>query len=433
MIPYFTALGIDLGTSGLRMSVVRKHFSDQPDEIIRNISCSMPMPIKQANQSEQSTEHWQQALNTCLTELEKTGLIGDIDGIIADATSSTLLLMDATDTATGHALCPALMYDDKRATAQSEQLAPLLSASSGAQGATSSLAKALWLGEHYNATDAHLAHQIDWLNYQFIGKFSATDENNLLKLGYDSIEQRWPETLKQRLPFKLPTAVAAGSPIGYVCQQMQTHWGFRADCQVFAGTTDSIAAFLASGADDIGDAVSALGSTLAIKLLSDQPLFDAKQGIYSHKLGDKWLVGGASNVGGAVLLHHFSLDRIKQLVPLIDINQPTGLDCYPLIRAGERFPIADAHLAPIIPDTDNELIRLQALIEGLVRVEVLAYQKLNELGAPKVKRIFAVGGGHHNQAWSDLRAQHLPAKLAPAFSQSAAYGVTRLINLGDKT
>lgn len=425
MIPYFTALGIDLGTSGLRMSVVRKHFPDQPDEIIRTISCSMPMPIKQANQSEQSTEHWQQALNTCLTELEKTGLIGDIDGIIADATSSTLLLMNAT----GHALCPALMYDDKRAAAQSEQLGPLLSARSGAQGATSSLAKALWLAENYNVKDAHLAHQIDWLNYQLCGHFCATDENNLLKLGYDSINQTWPNAIQQCLPFQLPTVVAAGTLIGQVSQQLQTRWGFRPDSKVFAGTTDSIAAFLASGASEIGDGVSALGSTLAIKLLSPTPLFAPEYGIYSHKLKNQWLVGGASNTGGAVLLHYFSLDEIKARVPQINIHRPTGLKCYPLIRPGERFPIADPNHPPLIPTGLDDVELLQALIEGLVEVEVCAYDKLAELGAPRIKRLFGVGGGNQNQAWSDLRAQRLPAKLATPFSQSAAYGVTRLINL----
>ena len=39
-------------------------------------------------------------------------------------------------------------------------------------------------------------------------------------------------------------------------------------CLVVGGTTDSIAAFLAAGADSVGDAVTSLGSTVAIKRLS---------------------------------------------------------------------------------------------------------------------------------------------------------------------
>ena len=40
-------------------------------------------------------------------------------------------------------------------------------------------------------------------------------------------------------------------------------------CLVVGGTTDSIAAFLAAGAERVGEAVTSLGSTVAIKLLSD--------------------------------------------------------------------------------------------------------------------------------------------------------------------
>ena len=41
--------------------------------------------------------------------------------------------------------------------------------------------------------------------------------------------------------------------------------------------------------------MSSLGSTLAVKLLSATPCDDAARGIYSHRLGALWLVGGASN------------------------------------------------------------------------------------------------------------------------------------------
>jgi len=59
-----------------------------------------------------------------------------------------------------------------------------------------------------------------------------------------------------------------------------------------AGTTDSIAAFVASGAQQLGQAVSSLGSTLAIKALSSRPVQDSSRGIYSHRLSkdELWLV-----------------------------------------------------------------------------------------------------------------------------------------------
>lgn len=85
-------------------------------------------------------------------------------------------------------------------------------------------------------------------------------------------------------------------------------------------------------------AVTSLGSTLAIKLLSEARVDDARYGLYSHRLGDAWLVGGASNTGGAVLRRHFSDAQLQELTGHLDASQPTGLDYYPLLSPGERFP-----------------------------------------------------------------------------------------------
>ena len=415
-IYYNLTLGIDFGTSGARAIIV------DGDRQIAHFDVSLPAPERIDNHSEQNPEAWQKALNQLLEQVQQAGFAPYIRHIIGDATSSTVLVTDDQ----GQTLSSALMYDDARAQTQAERIRQNGQSDSAAQGANSTLAKLMWLGDHY-PHNSQILHQIDWLNFQLCGVMGVTDENNALKLGYDSIHQAWPDWVVALCPFSLPKVVAAGTPIAKVDKKLVTAWGFAPDCQVYAGTTDSIAAFLASGAHQIGDAVTALGSTLAIKLLSDRPIFAAQYGIYSHKLWDKWLVGGASNAGGAVLLQHFSLEEMQTLIPKLDMTTASGLDTYPLTRPGERFPIADPQLAPKIPPTQDSVLLLKALIEGLVEVERQAYQKLEQLGAPAVKQIFGVGGGSRNQAWSDLRALRLPAKLATPISQDAAYGVTRLL------
>lgn len=54
---------------------------------------------------------------------------------------------------------------------------------------------------------------------------------------------------------------------------------------VCGGTTDSIAAFVAAGVSQVGEAVTSLGSTMAVKLLSEERVDDAAYGVYSHRLG----------------------------------------------------------------------------------------------------------------------------------------------------
>ena len=123
--------------------------------------------------------------------------------------------------------------------------------------------------------------------------------------------------------------------------------GISEECVVCTGTTDSIAAFLAARAAGPGRAVTSLGSTLAVKLVSEARVDDARFGVYSHRLDGAWLVGGASNAGGAVLRQLFGDDRrLAALSRGIDPAAASPLDYYPLPRKGERFPVADPDLAP---------------------------------------------------------------------------------------
>ena len=73
--------------------------------------------------------------------------------------------------------------------------------------------------------------------------------------------------------------------------------------------------------------VTSLGSTLAIKLVSQVRVDDARFGVYSHRLDDTyWLVGGASNTGGAVLRQLFTDDQLMALSDHIDPAMPSTLD-----------------------------------------------------------------------------------------------------------
>lgn len=404
-------LGIDLGTSGLRAHIVQNRQS------LAAYQTPMCLPIRQGERSEQAPHIWQQALHRLLSQLKQHGWTAQIEHIIADATSSTVLLGDTPQN--------ALMYDDRRAKSQAEWIQRHAPKHSGAHGASSTLAKVLWLETH--TKPGHILHQIDWLNQQLCGHQVATDENNALKLGYDAQQRHWPDWVQASIKSPLPQVVPAGTLIGQVSETLHQTWGFQRNTQVYSGTTDSLAAFLASGAHQIGDAVSSLGSTLAIKMLTPSPLFAPEYGLYSHRLQNKWLVGGASNSGGAVILHHFTLDELEQLLPQIDSSHPTGLTCYPLINPGERFPIADPNFMPQLPQTSHRQRYLHALIEGLVDIEKRAYERLNQLGAAPIKRIFTLGGGTQNSVWMQLRQQSLAAPLAKAQSQDAAFGVTRLL------
>ncbi len=70
-----------------------------------------------------------------------------------------------------------------------------------------------------------------------------------------------------------------------------------------AGTTDSNAAVLATDPGD-DDGITVLGTTLVMKRFTALPIH--APGITSHRVGGRWLCGGASNAGAGVLRQFFS-------------------------------------------------------------------------------------------------------------------------------
>jgi len=79
--------------------------------------------------------------------------------------------------------------------------------------------------------------------------------------------------------------VSPGTPVDKVSPETADVYGLSKNCMVCSGTTDSIAAFLASGADQPGQAVTSLGSTMAIKMLSKERVDNVDYGVYSHRIG----------------------------------------------------------------------------------------------------------------------------------------------------
>ncbi len=368
---------------------------------------------------------WWQALTTALHALLQHTPAAQVTALAVDGTSGTLLLCNAY----GEPLADALMYNDARSVCEASYIDEVAPAASGAHGTSSALAKLMHLQASLGPRARYALTPADWIAFKLGARLGVSDEHNCLKLGYDVIARRWPDWLS-RLGVRrelLPEVVAPGTDIGTVSAAASTQFGLHASTRIVAGTTDSTAAFIATGAHAPGEAVTSLGSTLVMKVLSEKPVFAPKSGVYSHRLGDLWLAGAGSNSGGAVLRHFFTPEQITAMTPRLHPERPTGLDYYPLVAPGERFPVSDPALAPRLePRPEDDLEFFQGLLEGMARIEQRAYQVLAGLGAPYPVTVRSVGGGAVNAAWRDLRARLLGVPLLTPAQHEAAYGTALL-------
>ncbi len=414
-------IGIDMGTSGVRALCIDADLS---------VCHRVKIAFSAFDGVRSDPAVWTQAVSHVIADILSHIDADDITAIAVDGTSGTMIATDEN----GSAVSLARMYNDVCSdTDVLEQISRCAPNDSAVHGVSSGLAKAIELSRLPNA--AGVAHEADWLTAALSGVIGLSDENNALKTGYDPVLSAWPEWIdKTDMDSSLlPTVLRAGQPIGPAIGKLAHALGLSESTLVVAGTTDGCASFLATGAQKPGEGVSALGSTLTIKLLSDVPIFAPEYGIYSHKIGDAWLAGGASNTGGVVLSHFFSDDQLAELSLRIDLSVTQGLNYYPLLKKGERFPINDNTLEPkLTPRPASDVHFLHGILEGITAIEKLGYQRLAELGGPALVSLRTVGGGAKNATWTQLRGASLNVVLVESNSVEAAMGSAILAQRGAK-
>ncbi|CAN0050689.1 unnamed protein product, partial [Ectocarpus sp. 6 AP-2014] len=341
-------VGFDFGTSGVRAVVI-----DVEGEVKFDSSLRWAAP--------DDPDEWLRAADTLMGDVP-LALRKRVSRVCFSGTSASCLLVDVHDpcrVTRGPRMYsyntltePISMEAARRALGALEQIAP--DKHTTLSGTSALMKLVCWHLESPIAPEEAFSHQADYVAAHARGARGpgsiVSDWNNALKAGFDVETLRWPgwlleSKLGEEIGHCLPKVTMPGAVVGPVSASMSSRFNLPPTCSVVAGTTDSIAAFIAADATTPGHAVTSLGSTLAVKMLSERRVEDASRGVYSHRLGnagrdrgpatakveeinqnqqerreggskgvnaddadadadadaDLWLVGGASNVGCAVL------------------------------------------------------------------------------------------------------------------------------------
>ncbi|MBV9691622.1 MAG: FGGY-family carbohydrate kinase [Ktedonobacteraceae bacterium] len=414
-------IGVDMGTQGVRGIAV----TSDGTVLAR---ASVPLPphtLAPAAEGifEQDAQDWWRVTYVVLGQLGEQLAAANIPveagiALCISGTSGTFVPLDAAH----HPLRPALMYSDSRAVDEAARCNEALAALTQRMGyrfnASFALPKLLWLATHEPHTWARtalVAHQADYLVGQLTDVWGISDYANVLKTGYDLLDERYPDAIAQVLNLSLecfPRAVTSATPLGCLLPSLASALRLRPQLLVVAGTTDGCASQFAAGAIEPGEWVSSLGTTLTIKGVSTQLITDVQGRVYCHRHpGQGWLPGGASNTGGEVLARRFPAadltaydKRAAQLVP-------TALLSYPLVRRGERFPFVAPQAEGFVIGLGSEAeaavqadMSYAAALEGVALLERLAYDVLTDLGATVSGPIRTVGGATRSSLWLSIRA-----------------------------
>jgi FGGY-family pentulose kinase len=276
-------MGIDFGTEGVRVGIF-----DGVGSPVGFSSSGYGTDHPRAGWAEQDADEWWFALSEAVPAALRDGNITgrDIDGISVDATSSTVLAVDAD----GRPLRPAILWMDVRASEQAERVSatsdPALKYSGGGRvSAEFGLPKALWLRdqepETYDAA-TYILDCADWATQRLTGERAASINTTTCKYYFDRDEGGWPGGLYDKLDatdlldrFPKERDIAnVGQPVGVLRREAAEELGLKADTPVAEGSVDAYAGALGLGVVEPGTLALITGSSHVLIAQSAEPVHD---------------------------------------------------------------------------------------------------------------------------------------------------------------
>lgn len=405
--PYF--LGIDVGTQGARVVLI---------DVCGNLvgSREEAFPLSSQSREEQSAQAWWEAclrsLKALVKDVKDTVSLKEVKAVSVTSTSGTVIPLDKNH----EPLHNAIMYSDKRSVSEAKlcQDAAVKYYPGGYTGfnTSSGLSKMVWFTQSFPEKTEKLAkwaHAAEYIIGRLCGEWGITDYTNALKSGYDVRLEEWPTYLYEELPLKkewLPVVVPSGTPIGTLLPALAAELGLQ-EVQAVVGMTDGCASQVASGAVNLGDWNTTIGTTLVVKGVTKDEIIDSEGRLYSHRHPEGyWMPGGASNTGADWITREFG-ENLQVLNEQARQLLPSGHIAYPLRQDGERFPFVAPAAKGFEPKDLSQVERFTANLEGVAYVERYAFELIKSLSGEEVKAVYTAGGGSNSDTWLTIRSNVL--------------------------
>lgn len=424
-----TVLGIDVGTSGVRVLAVCDSGT---------VLASAESPLHSYRSSdrrahEQDPWSWWEAVCNALKQVGETlsvaRCLGSVSAVGVTSTSGSLVIADHT----GNPLRNAIMYDDSRAA---EFAGGLRTEETPEINSSYSLAKAVWVRQfepHLWDRTRYLLHPADWIAGKLSGRYGISDYCNALKLGYDPHAARWSAATRRAglADELLPEVLGPGEIAGSVCAVPSEESGLPVGLPIALGATDGMADLVASGAQRATDTNTTLGTTMVWKVLStQQPRLSGS--VYCHRHPGGWLApGAASNTGpGSVRWSGSASDRWAADLRASE-RFPTSLLCYPLRVMGERFPF-QSEWASGFQDGEPATYwdGYAAQLEALAYIERWGYERIASCGVETGGTVYSGGAAARSQPLARVRSSVLRRPVCRTEHPSAAFGAAILAAAG---
>lgn len=420
-------MGVDIGTTSTKAVLFTKK-----GEVVHTFSKGYPLHNPTPAIAEQDPDEIFQAVLISIRELMKLSGIRK-EELMFVSFSSAMHSVIAVDEQ-GNPLTKSITWADNRSVKYADELKAskngidLYRRTGTPIHPMSPITKLIWLRseqpEVFNRTNKFLGIK-EYIFYKMFHQYvmdyslaSATGMFNLETLKWDEGALEIVGIDEGKLPALVPTTHILKELDSGIADQMNIF----IDTPFVVGASDGVLSNLGLNAIKPGVLAVTIGTSGAIRTVSDKPLTDPKGRTFCYALTeDHWVVGGPVNNGGVTF--QWARDQFGQLE--VQKAEENGEDAYELLTemaetvapgadglifhpymAGERAPIwnADARgsfFGLALYHTRAHLVRavLEGVMYNLYSV-MLALQEL--IGEPK--KIHASGGFVRSKLWCQIMA-----------------------------
>ena len=436
-----TTLGIDLGTSELKLALV-----DAQGALIASAGAPLTVSRPHPHWSEQDPRDWWDALVVAASALrakqpdawsavKAIGLSGQMHGAV---------LLDGVR----RVLRPAILWNDSRSAAQCDELVrrlpslPLIAGNLAMPGFTAP--KLLWVAEHEPEIFRKVGLVLlpkDWLRWKLTGTAVSDMSDAAGTLWLDVGRRAWSTELLQASGMtaeQMPAVIEGSDVSGSLQRDAALALGLPEGLPVAGGGGDNAASAVGIGAVQPGEGFLSLGTSGVLFVVTDRYRPNPASAVHAfcHAVPGRWhqmsvMLSAANGLQWVTRLTGTASEAA--LMERIEALSDEARDRAPLFLpylSGERTPHNDPHAQGVFFGMDNETdaARLgHAVIEGVAFGLADGLQALRDAGTD-VRRLSLVGGGARSAHWAQLLADVLDIELQTVDGAEAggAMGAGRL-------
>ena len=420
------SIGIDIGTTGTTAVI----FTNSGEEIHR-ISVEYPLLTPEPKTTEQDPDEIVRAVIEATKTVIQNAKLNkqQLKFLSFSAAMHSLIALDKN----GNPLTASITWADQR----SEAYARILNETNGLSiyqntgtpiHSMSPLSKLLWLREEKAEIFNKAAYFIgikEYVFYHLFGEYvvdysiaSATGLFNIHNLDWDKEALATTQITSEKLPRLVPTTDIFRGMNTEVAAEL----GIDPQTPVVIGANDGCLANLGVNAIEPGVIAITIGTSGAIRVVTDRPITDPEGHFFCYALTENhWVVGGPVNNGGIILnwlKEEFGQEEVAEAIKVGEhpLNQITkkiatvqpgaeGLLFYPYLT-GERAPLWNANARGSFYGLALHHKRehmMRAVLEGINLNLYMVYQTLEKI-IDRPDKIHASGGFAQSEVWRQMMA-----------------------------